>query len=132
MKFINKSEIPSATPITYANFKGDHRPFKSEPWCIQLVVGGDKLPYFDDLSSPAANLLETKLQFKNVIYDATMGACSMLIDLKDHFLFSPMNKSEYMQIYQKYLPLHIVHHYDLTNKKIIIIYTVRSSRVCMV
>ena len=108
MKFINKSENPSSTPVTYANFVCDHRPLKSEPWRIRLVVGGDKVIYFDDQGSPAANLLETKLLLNSVISDATMCACFMSIDLKDHFLSSPMNTPEYMQIHQKYIPLDII------------------------
>ena len=116
MKFIHKSEISSSTPGTYSNFVCDHRPLKSEPWGVQLVVGDDKLPYLDDPGLPAANLLETKLLLNSVISYATMGACFMSINLKDHFLSSPMNKSGYRKIHQKYLPLDIIHQYNLPNK----------------
>ena len=40
----------------------------------QLVVGGDKLPYYDDAGSPAANLLECKILFNSVISHAHLGA----------------------------------------------------------
>ena len=88
MKFINKTEIPSSTPVTYANFVCDHRPLKSELWRIQLVVGGDKLPYLDDPGSPVVNLLETKLQLNSIISDVTMNSCFMSINLKSFSLFT--------------------------------------------
>ena len=71
IRFIKKSDIPPATNIKYANFVWDHRPLKSESWRTRLVVGGDKLPYFDDSGSPAANLLGTKFpKYTTTIYIA--------------------------------------------------------------
>ena len=74
------------------------------------MVRGDKLPYSEDPGSSVANLLETKLLLDIVISDAAIDARFMSIDLKDHFLFSPMDKPEYMTIHCKYLPLHIMHY----------------------
>ena len=43
IRFILQSDIPSDRKITYANFICDYRPHKSEPYCIRLTVGGDRL-----------------------------------------------------------------------------------------
>ena len=68
--FIHCSEVPLDRDITYATFVIDYRPLKSEPYCIRITVGGDKLSYPDDAGSPAANLLETKILINSVISDA--------------------------------------------------------------
>ncbi len=69
-------------------------------------MGGDKLTYADDAGSPAALLLETKLLINSVI--STPGAHFMSMDLKDHFLCTPMLNPEYMKIAYKYFPPDII------------------------
>ena len=90
MDFIHPSEVPPNEKITYASFVCDHRPFKPEKWRTRLVIGGAKLPYYDDAGLPAANLIKTKLLLNSVISDAHQGARFMTLDLKDHFIASPM------------------------------------------
>ena len=65
--FIHKSEVPLNKTITYANMVCDYKPFKNEKFRVCLTVGGDKLPYFDDATSPAASLLEAKLLINSTI-----------------------------------------------------------------
>ena len=69
MDFIFHNEIPSDRKITYANFVCDYRPLKSEKFRVRMTVGGDKLDYFDNRSSPTASLIETKLLINSVISD---------------------------------------------------------------
>ena len=64
----------------------DHRPLKTEPWRVRLVVGGDKLLYEADAGSLASSLIETKILLNSTISDAEKGARSMSYDLKDFFL----------------------------------------------
>merc|ERR1740139_1640962 len=79
------------------------RPLKADPWRIHCVAGGDKLPFEGDPSSPAANLLDTKLPLNSTISDAKRGARFLSADLKDHFLASDMAKPHYMRIpYKKF------------------------------
>ena len=99
--FILRSDIPADRKITYANFICDHRPHKSEPYRIRLTVGDDRLDCPEDTSSPAASLLETKLLLNSTISDAHLGARLMTMDLKDFFLSTPMERSEYMRIHSK-------------------------------
>lgn len=65
---------PQKQKVTHANFVCDHRPLKSEPWRVRCVLGGDKLSYSEDASSPAASMLDTKLTVQSVISDASKGA----------------------------------------------------------
>ena len=58
MDLIHPSEIPSNEKITNASFVCDHQPLKLEKWRTRLVIGGNKLPYYDDTGSPAANLIK--------------------------------------------------------------------------
>ena len=84
--FIAKHEIPPHKKVTYANLVCDFRPTKEDPYRTRLTVGGDRLDYFGDSSSPAASLLETKILLNSVILDAKDGARFMTLDIKDYFL----------------------------------------------
>ena len=92
--FIPFQQVPTDKKVTYASFACDHRPLKSEPWRVRIVVGGDKLPYESDSGSPAADMLETKILFNSVISDARKGARFYSMDLKDMFLHPLMLSSE--------------------------------------
>ncbi len=111
--FIPASEVPRDRKTTYASFVCDHRPLKTEPWRVRIVVGGDKLTYEDDTGSPAASLLESKLLFNSTISDARKGARFMSLDLKDFFLATPMQRPEYMRVPYKYFPSDIRKKYNL-------------------
>ena len=116
MNFINHLQIPSDKKVTYASFVCDYRPLKSEQWRVHLVVGGDKLTCPYDTGSPVAILSETKLILDSVISDSDKGAHFMILDLKDHFLASPMQTPKYMKIPQKYIPPYVINKYNLQSK----------------
>lgn len=102
MEFILKKDVPKNKKVTYANMICDYCPKKSDPFCTRLTVGGDRLDYFGDSSSPAASLIKTKLLINSTISDAKNGACFLTIDLKDPFLQSTLPEPEYMLIHSKY------------------------------
>ena len=104
---------PSDKSATYGSFVYDCKPLKTEQWRVRLVVGGDKLPYKNDSGSPAANLLDTKIVLNSVISQAFKGARSLSCDLKDFFLATPMETSEFMKILYKYFPVDIKKQYNL-------------------
>ena len=100
IEFIHRSDVPPPNnAITYASFVCDHRPLKSEPWRVRIVVGGDCLPYSQETGSPAASILETKLIINSTISDAKNGARFMSLDLKDFFLTTAMQEPEYMKVH---------------------------------
>ena len=57
MEPINKNDIPSSSKL--------YMVVKTEPNFCHLVVGGDKLSYENEMTAPAANLLESKLMFNS-------------------------------------------------------------------
>ena len=88
--FIPFQQVPTDKKVTYASFACDHRPLKSEPWRVRIVVGGDKLPYHEDANSLAADLLERKILLNSAISNAKRGARFMCLSTKDYFLPAPM------------------------------------------
>ena len=69
--------------------------------------------YEFDSSSPATDLLETKILFNSIISDAKKGARFLSMDLKDMFLYTPMASPEYMNVPLKYFPDDIMYKYNL-------------------
>ena len=117
MDFIFHHDIPKDRKVTYANFVCDYRPLKSEKFRVRMTVGGDKLDYFDNTSSPTASLIETKLLINSVISDhktKNSKFCSM--DLKDFFLTTPMDRKEYLRIHSKYFSSQFRDSYKLHDK----------------
>ena len=113
--FIPFSQVPANKKVTYASFACDHRPLKTEPWRVRIIVGGDKLLYESDAGSPAANMLETKILLNSVISDAKNGARFCSMDLKDMFLHTPMLSPEYMKVHYRYFPQDIRTTYNLND-----------------
>jgi hypothetical protein len=115
IEFIHPSEVPNGRKVTYGSFVCDSKPLKTEPQRVRLTVGGDKLDYPFDTSSPASSLIEAKLMLNSTISDAHKGAKFMAADLKDFFLNTPMERAEYMKIRYKYFPEAIRTAYNLDN-----------------
>ena len=101
--------------ITYANFVCDYRPLKTEKYRVRMTIGGDRLTYDHDTTSPAASLLETKLIINSVISDAKKGARFLTMDLKDHFLQTIMEEPEFMRIHKRYITEEIKREYKANN-----------------
>ena len=94
--------MPANRKVTYGNFVYDHSPLNAEILCMRLAVGGDRLDYPYDSSSPVTNLIDTKIMLNSIIYDAHRGEKLMVADLKDFFLNTPMKRAESMKIKYKY------------------------------
>ena len=109
-----------------------YRPLKDEPYRTRMVVGGDKLTYFEDPGSPAAPLVETKLFLNSVISDAHLGARFLSCDLKDfscaHSWLAPNTCASHCAEYQLTSSNSTISWNWFTK----ILYTSKSSAVCMV
>ena len=114
LDFIQKHEVPVNKKVTYSNFICDFRPLKAEQYRVKLTAGGDTLTYTDDIASPVALMLETKLLINSVISDKK--ARFLTIDLKYYFLQSIMIEPEFMKIKAKYFPEDIQKHYHISEK----------------
>ena len=113
IKFIINGELPSGCTVTYANFVCNYRPLKSELFIVILTIGGQRLEYPDDATSPAVSLLGLKLLFNSTISDAYRSARFLLCDLKDFLLETPMSRSVYMRIHSKHFPPDIITLYQI-------------------
>ena len=67
--------------VTYGSFVCDHQILKQEPQQVRLTVGGDKLDYPFDTSSPVSSLIEAKFMLNSTISDARKGVKFMAADL---------------------------------------------------
>ena len=114
--FISKSDVPKDEKVTYAQCVCDHRPLKTEPYRVRIVVGGDKLDCDIDSGAPATNLAEFKLLINSVISEAKHGAKFLSCDLKDFFLASPMENPKYMKMKATIFPPDIIKRYNLEQK----------------
>ena len=113
--------------MTYASFVCDYRPLKLEQYRVRIVVSGDKMSYNEDVGSPVASLLETKLLINK------KGARFLTCDIKDFFLATPMSRPEFMKIHISNFPADIIRRYNLTNLVDRNWYVfIKSMRACMV
>ena len=116
IEFISEKDVPTGHRVTYATYILDYRPLKGEQYRVRITVGGDRLTYLDDVGSPGANLMETKILVNSTISDASRGARFMSADIKDYFLATPMAQAEYMKVQYKHIPEDIQQLYKLDNK----------------
>ena len=79
-------------------------------------MGVDKLSYAEEAASPATGLVESKLIINSTISDANKNARFMSVDLKDHFLASPMRNPDFMKIHISKFPQDIIEQYNLREK----------------
>ena len=114
INFIYYKDVPKDRKVTYANFICDYHPLKSEKFRVRLTLGGDKLDYPDATTSPTTSLLETKLLINSVISDHKLHNAKLcLMDLKDFFLWTPMERLEYIHIHSKYFSKDFIKEYEL-------------------
>lgn len=116
IEFIHKFAVPSNKKVTHANMVCNFRPLKSEPYMVWLTVGGNRLYYDMDAASPEASLLETKILVNSVISQSSKGCRFMTFNIKDFFLQTDMQESEYMHIHLKYIFDNMKQAYNLNDK----------------
>ena len=115
LDFILKSQVPSDRIVTYANMVCDYIPHRQEKYRVRLTVGGDRLTYTDDVSSPTSSLLETKLLLNSTIFDESKGARFMTLDIKVFFVQIIMEHPEYMRIRSKYFSQSMKNKYSISS-----------------
>ena len=104
---------PPKTKKNYANFVCDIKLSKTETHRVCLTVGGDKLTYDGNPSSPAISLLDLNIHLNSVIYDARKGACYLMSDIINYYLNNPMANYQYMRIHLKDIQNEVVFEYSL-------------------
>ena len=111
--FIRKNQVPQdrAKDVTYGSFSCDFKPNKEEKERTRLTAGGDRINYPGDTGTPTADMTLFKIIMNSVI--STKGARCMMIDLKDFYLNTPMERPEYMRLKLSDIPEEIIVQYKL-------------------
>jgi hypothetical protein len=109
--FIQKSEVPAGRQVTYGRIVASIRPQKAETHRTRLTVGGDRLDYPGNVSTPTAGLTTSKCIINSTI--STPNARFLVCDLKDFYLNTPMARYEYMRLPLSIIPEEIILQYNL-------------------
>jgi hypothetical protein len=72
-------------------------------------IGGDRINYPEDCSTPTADMLLFKCLLDSVV--STMRAKCLMIDIKDFYLNTPMKCYEYMHLKITDIPEEIIKEY---------------------
>lgn len=111
IRFIQVSDMPKGRTATYARFVCTLRPQKDEVERTRLTVGGNLINYPGDVSTRTADLTTFKCLVNNVL--SKPKAKFGVIDIKNFYLNTPMERPEYMRIPIELIPPEIVAAYNL-------------------
>ena len=113
--FIRKSEIPTnrRKDVTYGRIVVTYRPQKSEPNRTRLTVGGDRVNYPFETSTPTADLPTIKMLWNSVL--STPKAKFLSMDVANFYLGTPMERPEFMRLPIKVIPQEIIDKYNLNS-----------------
>eukprot|EP00804_Cyclotella_cryptica_P009064 CCRYP_003161-RA/>CCRYP_003161-RA protein AED:0.28 eAED:0.28 QI:0/0/0/1/1/1/2/0/561 len=82
-----------------------------EPNRTRLVVGGDRINYPGEVTTPTANMLAAKILFNSVI--STAAARLMTMDISNFYLNTPLQHPEYIRMKLTDIPEEIINEYKL-------------------
>ena len=113
--FIKYDDIPidRRGHVTYGKTVVMYRPEKADPNRSRLTVGGNRIVYPGDVSTPTVEMMTVKMHLNSVI--STKGARYCTFDIKDFYLMTPMERPEFMRMKLSDLPPEFVTLYDLTS-----------------
>jgi hypothetical protein len=111
IRFIRRSDIPKGRKVTYGSFVVDIKDHTEEKERTRLTVGGDQIEYPGDKSTRTAGLTTAKILINSVI--STPNATFLVIDIKNFYLNTPLERFEYMVINLASLPQETIDKYDL-------------------
>ena len=112
MRYIPIEELPPGRVATYSRIVASLRPNKTETHRIRLTVGGNRIHYEGNKSTPVATLETVKLLLNSVLSTPDAQFCTA--DIKDFYLNTPMPQYEYMRIPIVDIPPVIMEQYQLT------------------
>jgi hypothetical protein len=113
MFFIPHHAKPANRTATYLRIVAALKPHKAESKRIRFTVGGNRIVYDGNVSTPTADLTTVKTLLNSVL--STPSARFMTIDIKDFYLNTPMERFEYMRIPTKFIPPAISEQYNLAS-----------------
>ena len=87
---------------------------KNEKECTRLTVGGNLNDYPDPVTTRTCDLVTFKMHINSTLSRPKRKYCSF--DVKNFYLNTPMEHSEYMKIQLAQIPDEIITEYNLKNK----------------
>jgi len=112
--FIHKADVPPDKwkDTTYRCIVANFCPEKNDPHRVGLTVGGNQINFPGDCRTPTADMITVKKLLISVI--STRNPKFMTIDIKDFYLNTPMECTEFMRLKLSDLPDHIIKLYKLS------------------
>ena len=111
IRFIHHHEMPPTRRPTYARFVCDIRPQKAERERTRTV---NLIDYPDSVTTRTCDLVTFKMHINSTLSRPKRKYCSF--DVKNFYLNTPMERSEYMKIPLSHIPDEIITEYSLKNK----------------
>ena len=105
------AKIPRPKTVTYARVVPDYRPQKEDPYRIRITAGGNLIKTTMELTTRTADLTTAKIIWNSTI--STPGAKCAYLDIKNFYLGTRMKDYEYMKIFLKIFPEHVIKQYNL-------------------
>jgi len=90
------------------------QPEKVKKNCTQFTVGGDRINYPDEVVTPTADILVTKILFNSVV--SIKGAKFMTLDISNFYLMTLVKWTEYIWIKLADIPQEVIDEYKLWDK----------------
>lgn len=109
--FIKQSQLPPGRTATYMRIVAELKPNKAEIRRIRCTVGGNRIDYPGNVSTPTSDLTTAKILFNSVI--STKNAKFTAFDISNFYLNNPMDRYEYMRIPMSQIPQNIITQYNL-------------------
>ena len=100
--FIPWSKLPKHKNPTCARTCCDFKPHKDEQHRTRITVGGDRLHYSGDTSTPTASIITTKMHINSTISTDSARYCT--VDIKYFYLNSDLDECEYLFIESRLIP----------------------------
>jgi hypothetical protein len=96
IKFIRREDVPAWRKATYGSLMVDIKAHTEETELTRLTVGGDQIECPGDKSTRTAGLTTEKMLFNITI--STPGAKLLVVDIKNFYLNTPLERYEYMVV----------------------------------
>jgi hypothetical protein len=111
MFFIPLKALPPGRKATYLRVVAEEKPLKAEKKRVRFKVGGNRIEYPGNVSTPTADLTTAKILINSVI--STPGARFATADISNFYFDNPMERYEYMRIPVSVIPKVIMEQYKL-------------------
>ena len=111
IKFIARKDVPVNRTVTYGRIVATICPAKAKTHRVRLTVGGDRIYYASDKSTPTADLSIIKTLLNYTI--STTNANFFTVDVNNFYLNTPISTFECMHLPINIIPEEIIVQYDL-------------------